>query len=201
MKNMLRLSLICIIAAGLFSSCSSNYSITKRLYNKGYYVNHSKHKKSDPSIKEEKSIQAKTEDSLNSAQLIPEQRSVLPAEEKVLVNNTITEPKIEKKQSKEFSTAANVEKKQSKTINKQNAVKPFKIESPFRNVNNTLSYKTKFENNASQDALSLLWIVIAVVLILWLIGFAAGGFGLGWVIHLLLVVALILLILWLLKII
>jgi len=55
--------------------------------------------------------------------------------------------------------------------------------------------------HTSSDVLSLLWIVIVVILILWLIGFLLGGFGLGNLIHLLLVVALILLILWLLRII
>ncbi|HWY38270.1 MAG TPA: DUF5670 family protein [Bacteroidia bacterium] len=40
-----------------------------------------------------------------------------------------------------------------------------------------------------------------MILILWAIGFLAGGFGLGGLINLLLLVALILLILWLLRII
>jgi len=47
--------------------------------------------------------------------------------------------------------------------------------------------------------LSLLWIVIIILLVLWALGLISGNFG--GLIHLLLVIALILLILWLLKII
>lgn len=52
---------------------------------------------------------------------------------------------------------------------------------------------------SDRDGLSLLWIVILVILILWAVGYL--GFGAGNLINLLLVVALILLILWLLRII
>lgn len=63
--------------------------------------------------------------------------------------------------------------------------------------------KIKASSNAptSGDALSLLWIVIVVLLILWAIGLLAGGWGLGGLINLLLLIAVILLILWLLRII
>lgn len=54
---------------------------------------------------------------------------------------------------------------------------------------------------ASDDGLSLLWIVILVLLILWVFGLLGGGWGLGGLINVLLVIALILLILWLLRII
>jgi len=47
--------------------------------------------------------------------------------------------------------------------------------------------------------LSLLWIVIIILLVLWALGLISGNFG--GLIHLLLVIALILLILWLLRII
>ena len=47
--------------------------------------------------------------------------------------------------------------------------------------------------------LSLLWIIIIILLVLWALGLISGNFG--GLIHLLLVIALILLILWLLKII
>jgi hypothetical protein len=52
-----------------------------------------------------------------------------------------------------------------------------------------------------EGALSLIWIVILVLLILWALGLLAGGWGLGGLINILLVIALILLILWLLRII
>jgi hypothetical protein len=53
---------------------------------------------------------------------------------------------------------------------------------------------------SSGDALSLFWIVILILLVLWVAGLIGGGWGLGWVINVLLVIALVLLILWLLRI-
>jgi hypothetical protein len=55
-----------------------------------------------------------------------------------------------------------------------------------------------FSSPVTSD-LSLLWIVIIILLVLWALGLIAGNFG--GLIHLLLVIALILLILWLLRII
>jgi hypothetical protein len=63
----------------------------------------------------------------------------------------------------------------------------------------TLKSLKKEARGSSDDALSLLWIVILVVLLLWLLGVIAGGLGLGGLIHILLVIALILLILWLIR--
>jgi Family of unknown function (DUF5670) len=62
------------------------------------------------------------------------------------------------------------------------------------NKANTTSYRD------NGNGLSLFWVVILIILILWAIGLAAGGFGLGGLINVLLVIALILLILWLLQI-
>jgi hypothetical protein len=53
--------------------------------------------------------------------------------------------------------------------------------------------------NPVTSDLSMLWIVIIVLIVLWALGLIAGNFG--GLIHLLLVIALILLILWLLRII
>jgi len=57
----------------------------------------------------------------------------------------------------------------------------------------------KHSSGDDKDGLSLFWLIILVVLILWLLGFLIGDFGA--LIHILLVIALILLILWLLRII
>jgi hypothetical protein len=54
--------------------------------------------------------------------------------------------------------------------------------------------------NRDGDGLSLFWLVILILLILWAIGLASGGFGLGGLINVLLVIALVLLILWLLEV-
>lgn len=60
--------------------------------------------------------------------------------------------------------------------------------------------KSKANAPAGDEELSLIWIVILVLLVLWALGLIGGGWGLGWVINVLLVIALVLLILWLLRI-
>lgn len=72
----------------------------------------------------------------------------------------------------------------------------------MKKMNSTLK-KVKVNSPAprSDDGLSLIWIVILVLLILWAFGLLGGGWGLGGLINVLLVIALILLILWLLRII
>lgn len=52
--------------------------------------------------------------------------------------------------------------------------------------------------SVNDDGLSVLWVVVLVLLILWAVGL--WGFGLGGLINVLLVIALILLILWLLQV-
>jgi hypothetical protein len=71
----------------------------------------------------------------------------------------------------------------------------------FKNSGSLKQYATSHIDRDDDDALSFLWTVIALVLIIWLIAFLMGGWGLGGLIHVLLVIALVLLILWLLRII
>ncbi len=86
--------------------------------------------------------------------------------------------------------------------NKLNRADRKSQETPFALLEKAEKVKEKISPPASSDdALSLLWIVIVIILILWLLGYALGGLGLGGAIHILLVIALILLILWLLGII
>jgi hypothetical protein len=76
-------------------------------------------------------------------------------------------------------------------------------ENPIIQTTQNISEWVGSPGNSSGDrgaALSLLWIVIVVILILWLIGILAGGFGLGGLINVLLIIALVLLILWLLRV-
>jgi hypothetical protein len=59
---------------------------------------------------------------------------------------------------------------------------------------------THLSTGNGDEARSLFWIVILVLLILWALGIISGSFGLGILFNLLLLIALILLILWLLRI-
>ncbi|NNM94984.1 MAG: lmo0937 family membrane protein [Bacteroidia bacterium] len=73
--------------------------------------------------------------------------------------------------------------------------------SSVQTVSSTLNSITDDGDNHSRgDGLSLFWLIILIILIVWAIGLLAGGFGLGGLINILLVIALILLILWLLRI-
>src|SRR5690606_24162423 len=51
------------------------------------------------------------------------------------------------------------------------------------------------------EALSILWVLIVALLILYILGLVMDGFGLGELIHILGVVVVVLLVLWLLKLI
>jgi len=105
----------------------------------------------------------------------------------------------------------NTENKSSQESNlvedqKEETTKPSSIQTLKNNLNPIVKLKSTFQDKKSKqtphsdgEALSLLWIVIVVLLILWALGLIAGEFG--GLIHLLLVIALILLILWLLRII
>lgn len=194
MKKVISFSAICILTSILFSSCKSNLSVTKRHYNNGYYIAHSTGKHISLTPKEEvKIVQTKTKKSLYAAQSQVEQTTISGYSEKIPVtgNNVIT---------------ASAKKIQSKTISQKNAKQTLKhkiklIENPIAQLKHRLSETKKVSNDSSdKDGLSLFWIIILVILILWAIGFFEGGFGLGALINLLLLVALILFILWLLRI-
>lgn len=73
----------------------------------------------------------------------------------------------------------------------------FSIQKPIKTIDKLIDSR-KLQAGSDDDGLSLFWIIILIVLILWLLGFISGNFG--GIINLLLIIALILLILWLLKV-
>lgn len=73
----------------------------------------------------------------------------------------------------------------------------FSIQKPIKTIDKLID-SGKLQAGSDDDGLSLFWIIILIVLILWLLGFISGNFG--GIINLLLIIALILLILWLLKV-
>jgi len=202
MKKLITLSVICIIASLVFPSCKSEVSVTKRHYTRGYYVAHG-HKtvKSEISLKnKEKIVRFKTDKPSNVLQTKNKK------DENVAVSNFYRIPVT----NNSAYTASN-EKKQSHS-NSNQTIKPLKnnsdvdesksIEERFTDLKNDISTSKKsVRATHNHEEYSLLWIIIVVVLILWVLGFLAGGFGLGGLINLLLLVALILFILWLLKVI
>ena len=188
MKNLLQLIIVTLVACFVFSSCGKQMSITKRKYNKGYYVSHS-HKRSD--VKPQPSVA-----NIKAERLAPAAVNIAPP--------NITEPEVTAS-ALNLNTASETEKEITNTKEQTNniAKKFYKVKPVEKLIPSkfyTSELKKKMQSSADQDALSLLWIVIVVLLILYLIGLLAGGWGLGWAIHILVIVAVVLLILWLLRI-
>lgn len=192
MKKLITFSAICIVASILLSACGSNMSITKRHYNNGYYVSYSDGKQAvlTPKVRE---VQSKTSESLNSVQDQTEQNTKSEySEQSPATGNTLV--------------VADNEKLQRKAISHQRTNDALKhlskiVKNPVAQIKHNLFETKRLSPNAPErEGLSLFWIVILVILILWALGFLAGGFGLGGLINLLLIVALILFILWLLRI-
>lgn len=183
-KPILFLSLIVIVSV-IFTSCSS--SLTKRHYRKGYYVEH-KHKPTTPIAKISEKTLNKPEEKPESVVVAPEQ-SVIAIQPKAQDVPEFTTPKL--KRDKFYRLQ---EKEQTAELN----FIPKKIK---ENRFSAMASKMGPSGATSDDVLSLFWIVLLVILIIYLLGFLFGGYGLGAFVHLLLVVFLILLILWLLRLI
>lgn len=184
MKNLLKITLLFIAAGILFASCKT-MSLTKRHYNKGYYVSHSgkKSKATAYNLPQQK------------AELLSPKNISLPVAKNNDLGLVASNSKPDEIINKETKNVKDVENKiryagaSGSDIAKEIVKSPFKI--------------TKMVPAADRgdDALSLIWIVIVVLLILYLFGLLFDGFGLGGLIHVLAVIALVLLILWLLRII
>ncbi len=192
MKNLLTPA-ICILVCILFSSCGSNLSIVKRHYRSGFYVNHSKRvKTSHLPNEEEKTAEANRAITLHT---LP-----YPAKQNIIEGNFEQESKT---RSIILVTATD-NKAQHKGILHRNIQQ---LPAQTTGISKSPAFQNEQTFSAGGDygspgraALSLFWIVILVILILWLIGIIAGGLGLGGLINILLVIALVLLILWLLRV-
>lgn len=179
MTQFIRYYILGLLAAVLLMSCGTDVSITKRRYNKGYHIDHGRDNSNAPA-KKPKSIEKKT---------IRQVVADAPARD----SNVYI--------SKEPETAS-VETPTSPVV--KHEMRPWtgvKDEAPVWKPSDTLSTVSTFTNIDHERGLSLLWIVILLIIILWILGILSGGFGMGGLIHLLGVIALILLILWLLRII
>ncbi len=199
MKKLFKLGTTLLSITILLSSCGSSFTVMKRHYNSGYYVDYTEsHKEITPKaegrIPQPASVSSisvadapvkQTGTSLNSAQSVKEEsRAISPNQRKEsFKTNLVAISKLSHITKLGIIDAPNSENKQ-----------PL-FQSP------TISNAISDDGGGERAALSLLWLVIVIVLILWLIGILAGGFGLGGLINLLLLVALILLILWLLRVI
>jgi hypothetical protein len=203
MKNKFKIAVIGLIAAIILPSCNSSLTITKRKANKGYYIDYSRIKKSTKAsdfeavAKVEKPIVLQTK-KIEAIEVVASSKKIENFNNNEIATTKSTSVKLE-----------NDLKSKNTKLNKPNSqlqvTVPFSSKSTLIHVvkeNKAISIvKAKMSPQPVEGALSLLWIVILVLLILWALGLLAGGWGLGGLINILLVIALILLILWLLRII
>jgi hypothetical protein len=187
MKNLFKLSIVLFITSIILSSCNSNLSITKRRYSKGYFVERHSNKHNENQEKTKVAKHRKTE----------------PV--RVLTNNELvkTEPvKQNTSESRVITAEVNAEKPAKKTSEiKTNEAKPDLVSYVKNPVKTFKDLSGKIGTAATgDDALSLLWILILILLIIYVAGLLFDNFGLGSLIHVLAVIALVLLILWLLRI-
>ena len=184
-KKIFKFVSTCIMAGILFSSCS----ITKRHYTNGYYVDHHSNKQV-ATKKQEYVAQNKVKPPLCTIQNVIEESNLDSSNKQ----SPITENDAIKTSNRQVTNnLKNVQKE--KHMQFPSTIAFFKKDNRLLN-NNKIAAET-----VGGDVLSLFWIVILILVILWLIALLTGGWGLGGFIYLLLVIALILLILWLLRII
>jgi len=187
MKKIILLNTITLIAVLLFSACGSNSSLTKRHYSKGYHFSHSSGKHSVAKVSDKKS-------SVQTTDIV-----VKPIEKKEATAIAINPINKDLTVSNENNyNKSNAKKNVTKVVKR---VPTINEAAPVIKVKKAIFKKPSFAPASDSAGLSLLWIVIVVLLVLWALGLLAGGFGLGGFINILLVIALILLILWLLRII
>ncbi len=195
MKNLLQIIIISIISSFVFSSCSNKFSITKRKYNKGYYVSHS-HKKRDLKDQQpEASVKHETNEIVETVRVNPDQQIITEDKNENLLSASVSKP------VESNSSVANTKTHVSDPALHKKYYKVKQLEKLMPSTSYSREIINNLSAHSSDDALSLLWIVIVIVLILYLLGLLFGGFGLGGAIHVLAVIFLVLLILWLLRVI
>jgi hypothetical protein len=196
MKKNLVFKSICVLTSLLFASCTTHFSITKRHYNKGYSIHHSNsgNVSASHSSEEKNSVVEADPEVLDKAVVI-ESSNVPVKVEYGSVNTGLSTVQTTEKSVK--TTGNPVKGQHIAHVQKKNVANPVFAHTGYLKKH---SLKGKMGNNAAshEDGLSLFWVVILVILILWAIGFLAAG--LTGLINLLLLIALILLILWLLRV-
>jgi hypothetical protein len=190
MKNIIKaISLLIIFGLGLFSCKTA--SIMKRHYNKGYYVS-KKHAPAETKT-EETTAAVKTIPSTPGSKSSQNVANITTPEVKkdVVVKD---EPLVEKTKTKRSALQENL----PSVANTFGGPKDL-----FRGVTSTPRDLKKLiaQDDVARDALSLLWILIVILLIVYIIGLLLDLFGLGPIFHILGVIVLVLLLLWLLRII
>jgi hypothetical protein len=182
MNNQRRLLPFVLITVFLFSACNSSLSITKRRYTKGYYIHHP----SAPNALATENLLKKN----HKQTATTKEQNTVAAENEALAS--ITGPQSPAAASPQKSRTTN-----AKTPERSLAPSEF-ITQPVKSF--TALKKQIEAHSAVGEALSLLWLLVVILLVVYIAGLLFDNFGAGWIIHLLLVAALVMFILWLLRI-
>jgi hypothetical protein len=195
MKKLILFSTICVLISIVFSSCNSTFEITKRRYNKGYYIDRSGNKDMALIIKG-KAAADRIKAPAYPPQTSGDQKPKVSGSTLMPTQDNVASPNKAEKQGHKTIVATNTRLMMNR-LAKATTVPSVQTASALSGLNNI----TDDDHHSHRDALSLFWLIILIILIVWVIGLIAGGWGLGGFINLLLLIALILLILWLLRII
>jgi hypothetical protein len=187
MKHVLKVTVFAVLTGFILASCSG-LSVMKRRYTKGFFVEH----RGKPA--KEKSSVAQTP--------VAKQEPVEKVATQAIRHETpryTPQAEVKKQHLAQRVTArAGKPVKNNVSPSMTRDIVDLTLKHPVKAIDKTIGL---LKNGAtSDDALSLLWIVIVVILIIYLVGLLLDWGG-GGLIHLLGVIALVLLILWLLKII
>ena len=194
MKKLISYSIVFTLVGIYFSSCTT-LSVNKRRYNKGYHISYTKARQSVKANEKTETLAVQTK-SVSPFYILKDITDSRP-----IINNLN-----QVKSHKDLGVVASNDKQKKNVVLKKNILpilnyKRVSLENTSAQIQNVYHKLKKSDRDSGDgDGLSLFWIVILVLLILWAVGLLAGGFGIGGLINILLVIALILLILWLLKI-
>jgi hypothetical protein len=203
MKRVVTLITLLLFTGILLPSCG--VTVQKRQHTKGFYVNTNPRIPTARSSKEE--IRPEEEPAVAVAEA-PGETAPATAETKQLAEavtrqqpaeatpSTVTED-VPTVVAHDRSVAPTTRSGAFQHTDKKPFIERMAEKSPLKKKLDNQKMKARA---SSGEALSLFWIVILILLLLWAIGVISGGWGLGGVIYILLVIALILLILWLLRI-
>jgi uncharacterized membrane protein len=183
MKKQTVIISLSLLAVFVFSTCHSGLSITKRRYNKGYYVQHGQ-----KATQRNQSDHVKTQ----TFKMDPEALSSVKVDTESAQNKTDRQPIV---------TIIPQEKQESKQVRKaKNQILPQSVTNVSQNLKAGVFEARKQLNEdpaiagAGEKFLDLVWVIIIVLLVLYLLGLLLDVAGGSLLIHLLALVILILLI-------
>src|SRR5580658_3158451 len=163
MKKLLTVGTLCILACILFSSCSSNLTIAKRHYTKGYYIEYANHTQTVQPKEEEKTTESNRMLSLHSLPCLAKVSTI----EGHFDQEQKTYPIVSVPFRQGMSRKA-ISPLYAGQITTPYTTVSYASEGPVLQTKQAFTQADEYGGDGGERAaLSLLWIVILVILILW----------------------------------